>query len=103
MSRKNSSPYDKRKGRPMLSAHKCLRNLVAGGGFKPLSGIDNTYLIESTNEQNEGNEGNEVLTVQIQYKWSAKFNCLPPSRSGLATPANSQTHRMQRIASCGEG
>jgi hypothetical protein len=45
-----------------------IERMVAGGGFEPLSGIDNTYLTESTNEQNERNEGNEGLTVQIQYK-----------------------------------
>jgi hypothetical protein len=42
----------KLKGRPMLSAHKCLRNLVAEGGFVPQSLVDSVQLTDSTMVRN---------------------------------------------------
>jgi hypothetical protein len=59
--------------------------LVAGGGFEPLSGIDNTEDADSTMGE-MGTMGS--VTVQIQYKMGSSFVPIRLQNTGTGYPPN---------------
>jgi hypothetical protein len=54
--------------------------MVAGGGFEPLSGIDNMQLTDYTMGQKGEKSTMSIVTVQIQYKIELIVRAVSPAK-----------------------